>query len=112
PFTWQIVVAGGTAPAFDATITDALPPDWSYVPGTTTITTPYGTSTTDPTCAATCTWTGLVSGPGQPLAPGQTITIQFAATPGPSLATPSTTGPVDHLETATVTVHDASGSAG
>ncbi|MGD0833546.1 MAG: hypothetical protein ABSA40_03855 [Candidatus Dormibacteria bacterium] len=96
PFTWQVVVKNNTSVAVADTlaVTDTLPADWSYDPGSTTITFPSGPpSTADPTITPQAggdilSWSGLGT-----LQPGQTLTVVYQATPSMALQTPATTGP-------------------
>ncbi len=110
-FTWRIVATNQTteptAAAYGVDIDDVLPAGWVYQVGSASITTPYGTVTTDPVCTPNCAtpgaallWSNLVSGAGQPLNPGATITIDFDAVPQASLLTVGTTGSFDHTNTA------------
>ena len=122
PFTWQVVATNASGPtvddAFDVAVTDTLPPGWSYVANSARVTTPYATgSAIEPACAPSCasgatlSWPGLVSGVGQPLAPGATITVRLDATPGPSLLAVGTTGTHDHVNTAAAAAADRSGAS-
>ena len=67
-------------------VSDNLPPNWTYVPGSALVTRPSRTTQIEPTttgCSANndICWAGLGS-----LAPGQLSTIVFKATPGPGVA--------------------------
>ena len=123
PFTWQLLATNTatepTAAAYGVDLADVLPADWVYEPGSTTITTPYGTATTEPVCVPDCAtagaslyWTNLVTGAGQPLAPGATITIRFDAVPQAVLLAVGTTGAFDHVNTGQVVgADDANGAS-
>jgi uncharacterized repeat protein (TIGR01451 family)/fimbrial isopeptide formation D2 family protein len=123
PFTWQIVATNTatepTAAAYGIDLADQLPAGWVYEPGSSTITTPHGSATTDPTCTPSCAtpgaelrWTDVVSGLAQPLNPGASVTIRFDAVPQSSLLAVGTTGSHDHVNTARATdAEDATGSA-
>ena len=117
PFDWRIVAtnqtAEPTAPAYNVDIDDTLPAGWVYVNNSASVTTPYGTVSTNPVCTPTCAtpgaalqWSNLVSGGAQPLAPGATITVNFQATPQASLLAIGTTGTFDHTNTAGVDAED------
>lgn len=132
PFTWELTVTNDdtVASAFNVDITDVLPAGWTYVTGSATVTTPHGAATIDPVCAAsfgscndaatrnveTLTWIDAVAGVGEPLAPGEEITISFDAVPqSAALSDPAYTGydsgaGFEHLNTASTTGEDASGS--
>ncbi|NNC79620.1 MAG: hypothetical protein HKN94_05650, partial [Acidimicrobiales bacterium] len=137
PFTWEITVTNidATASAYNVDVVDVLPEGWTFDPGSVAIVTPFGPATTDPGCAAdvgvcadpsalnieTLTWTDLVSGPTEPLGPGETITISFTATPQAAALTSTPAigdahtgydggaGPV-HTNQASTSGEDASGS--
>ena len=117
PFNWRIVAtnqtAEPTAPAYNVDIDDTLPAGWVYVNNSASVTTPYGTVSTNPICTPDCVapgaamqWSNLVSGNLQPLEPGETITIDFQATPQASLLAIGTTGTFDHTNTAGVDAED------
>jgi large repetitive protein len=126
PFTWRIratnQTAEPTAPAYNVDLDDTLPSGWVYTANSATITTPYGTVSgvsANPTCSPSCatpgavlTWSNVVSGSGQPLAPGAQVTIDFQATPQSSLLTVGTTGTFDHVNTAGVDAEDVTGATG
>ncbi len=100
PFTWQLVIRNtdSVASLYGVDATDTLPPGWTYIPGSATVTVDNpgpGTPTpVEPTCAAdtgacndpaalneeTLTWTDLISGTDA-LGPGETITITLQAIP-------------------------------
>ncbi|MDH3680139.1 MAG: isopeptide-forming domain-containing fimbrial protein, partial [Acidimicrobiia bacterium] len=139
-FTWTITVTNtdAVAPAFGIDVVDQLPEGWTYDTGSAQVTTPHngGPVQVEPSCAAspsgscataadlnteTLTWTDLVSGSGEPLAPGETITIELTATPqsaalasSPAIGE-SFTGHIGgtgfaHSNDVTVTGEDATGS--
>lgn len=122
-FTWQIVATNQatepTAAAYGVDVDDVLPAGWVYQTGSATVTTPYGTTTTNPTCTPDCAtpgatllWTDVVTGAGQPLNPGATVTITFDAVPQSSLLAIGTTGTFVHTNTAGVAgANDANGAA-
>ncbi len=112
-FTWQLVAtntaAEPTAAAYGVDLADQLPAGWVYAPGSTTITTPYGSATTEPVCTPSCAtpgaalaWNDVVTGALQPLNPGATVTIRFDAVPQSSLLAVGTTGTHDHVNTGSV----------
>ncbi|MFN8021235.1 MAG: SdrD B-like domain-containing protein [Acidimicrobiales bacterium] len=123
PFTWQLVATNNatepTAAAFGVDLADVLPADWVYQAGSTSITTPYGSATTEPTCVPDCAtagatlyWTNVVNGAGQPLTPGATVTIRFDAVPQAVLLAVGTTGAYDHVNTGKVVgAEDANGAS-
>ncbi|HRE02214.1 MAG TPA: isopeptide-forming domain-containing fimbrial protein, partial [Ilumatobacteraceae bacterium] len=108
PFTWQVVVANTdtVATLFNYDLADNLPPGWTYVASSATVTsvTSGGTPgvgaiaaaptiTGDGTIAEpqTMTWTNLGN-----LPPNATVTIRYQATPSAALETLATTGAHDH----------------
>lgn len=133
-FSWTVVVTNtdAVASAYNVDVADVLPEGWVYDANSARVTTPYVTDlAVEPTCSAdtgscadsaalnveTLTWTDVISGAGQPLAPGQTITIVFTATPSSTVLTPdqatgeSFTGPGNpHTNNVTVTGEDSTGS--
>jgi len=122
-FAWRIVATNTasepTAAAYGVDIDDVLPAGWVYQTGSTSITTPYGTITTDPVCTPSCAtpgatllWSNVVSGVGQPLNPAAIITVNFNAVPQASLLTVPTTGTFAHTNTAGVDgAEDVTGSS-
>ena len=140
PFSWTITVTNtdSVASAFNIDITDVLPDGWTYDVGSATVTTPHngGPVAVEPTCVAdsgtcgqaavlnieTLSWTNLVAGATEPVAPGETITIVLTATPQSAVLTPDqTTGEsftgydaatgFAHTNAASVAGEDATGSA-
>lgn len=133
-FSWTVVVTNNdaAASAFNVDVADVLPVGWVYDANSARVTSPFATdAAVEPACSAdagscgdsatlnteTLTWTDLVSGASQPLAPGETITIVFTATPSSAVLTPdqatgeSFTGPTNaHTNNVTVTGEDVSGS--
>lgn len=121
-FTWQIVVTNASGAtidnAFNVDVSDVLPADWDYVNGSARVTTPYVTNAAvEPGCAPSCatggtvSWANLVSGVGQPLAPGATITVRLATTPTSAVLTVPKTGTFDHTNTASVAGEDRTGAS-
>ena len=122
PFAWRIVATNQatepTAAAYGVDIDDVLPAGWVYQSGSTSITTPHGTITTDPVCTPSCAtpgatllWSNVVNGAGQPLNPAATITVNFNAIPQSSLLTMGTTGAFDHINVAGIAgVEDVTGA--
>jgi uncharacterized repeat protein (TIGR01451 family) len=106
-FPWRIVAANtsATAGAANVTVTDTLPPNWSYVPGSSKV---DGTTVADPAgSGATLEWT-LAS---LPAASSKTIT--FAAKPALAAATTPGTGPEANVNTAQITgASDEAGNSG
>ncbi len=135
PFTWTITITNTdpVASAYGVDASDVLPEGWTYDPASATVTTPYGTTPVEPVCTAdtglcndaaslnieTLQWTDLVTGPAQPLAPGQSIVITITATPQAAALTSSPavglahTGPANpHTNAVSVIGEDAIGSTG
>jgi fimbrial isopeptide formation D2 family protein/uncharacterized repeat protein (TIGR01451 family) len=111
-FTWEVKVTNQAtvADADTVAVTDTLPAGWTYDAGSTTITFPSGpASHADPTVSgATLSWSGLGT-----LDPGQTLTVEYQATPSVSLDTASTTGPsYPYPNSAYATAQDNTGAAG
>jgi uncharacterized repeat protein (TIGR01451 family)/fimbrial isopeptide formation D2 family protein len=80
-FGWRVVVrnAATTAVAFDPSVVDTLPPDWTYDAGSTSIT---GLPTAEPTVTPKPGGDELEwDFSGQTIAPGASVTILFTATP-------------------------------
>lgn len=133
-FSWTVVVTSTdtTASAFNVDLVDVLPPGWVYDANSARVTTPFASNVAvEPTCSAdtgacgdaaalnseTLSWNDLVSGAAQPLAPTETITVVFTATPSSAVLTPdqvtgeSFTGPTNaHTNNVTVAAEDSSGS--
>lgn len=133
-FSWTVVVTNNdtSASAFNVDLVDVLPEGWVYDANSARVTTPFVTNVAvEPSCSAdvgacddaaalnveTLTWADVTSGAGQPLAPAETITIVFTATPSSTVLTPdqatgeSFTGPTNgHTNNVTVTGEDVSGS--
>lgn len=123
PFLWRIVATNNatepTAAAYGVDIDDVLPAGWVYRTGSAFVVTPHGSALVEPTCTPDCAtpgatllWADVVSGAGQPLSPGATITIEFEAEPQASLLTVGTTGTFAHTNTAGVAADDARGASG
>ncbi|MCP3937918.1 MAG: isopeptide-forming domain-containing fimbrial protein [Actinomycetia bacterium] len=106
PFSWTVVVTNtdAVAAAYNVNVSDVLPAGWTYDTASAQVTTPHngGPAAVDPACSPdagscgdaavlnteTLDWALLVSGPAEPLAPGQTVTITFTATPQSAALTP------------------------
>ncbi|MCB0990119.1 MAG: DUF11 domain-containing protein [Acidimicrobiales bacterium] len=119
PFSWTITVtnADPSAPAYNVDISDTLPAGWTYDASSAQVTTPHngGPVQVEPVCtpdsgscgdagslnSETLDWADLVSGIGEPLGPGQTITIVLTATPQSAALTP------DQLTGETYTGYDS-----
>lgn len=133
-FSWTVVITNTdpVASAFNVDLVDVLPEGWVYDANSARVTTPFVTNVAvEPTCSAdtgscadaaalnveTLTWTDLTVGLAQPLAPSETITVVFTATPSSTVLTPdqatgeSFTGPGNpHTNNVTVTGEDSTGS--
>jgi uncharacterized repeat protein (TIGR01451 family)/fimbrial isopeptide formation D2 family protein/LPXTG-motif cell wall-anchored protein len=121
PFTWSLTVTNASdfAALYGTDLQDVLPQDWTYVPGSTTVVSATGVTPSplvlgDPVETApaggngpTLTWTDIAT-----LAPLGTFTIRYQAIPTSALATVATTGPFAHVNKATVTGDDGTGSPG
>ncbi len=123
PFEWLIQVENiaPSASAFNVDVRDLLPAGWTYVANSALVTTPFGGPTQiEPAIfASNLTWDNAVSGPAQPLGPGETITITLDAVPEAALLAPdvptaiTNTGPANlHTNSAVVTGEDSSGALG
>lgn len=109
PFGWKIVVTNdSSAPARSVVVNDALPANWRYTAGSSSVvvTDPVFTGSIEPTGgpAGPLTWTT-----GRDLAPGATMTITFSSQP--QQAAIGAPGPV-HTNSAGVVVRDATGATG
>ena len=134
-FSWTVVVTNtdAVAPAFNVDLVDVLPVGWTYDATSALVTTPHngGPTAVEPSCSAdtgacndaaslnieTLTWTDVISGSSEPLAPGATITLTFTATPQSAALTPnqatgeSFTGPANgHTNNVSTIGEDATGS--
>ena len=102
PFTWRVVVTntGTLAVAHDLDVTDVLPADWTYVPGSAQL---DGTPVGNPSISGqTLTWDDLVAS----LAPGASRVLTFQALP----QTGARTNPNPHVAQASVDWEDESGA--
>ncbi len=120
-FAWQITITntgGGTAAKVD--VTDLLPRNWTYVTGSTTITTPSGVTTPNPTTPIPdlnpdpndvepkLTWLNVGA-----LSPGQSLTVAFRAVPTPEVAdNPGVGSGQPHTNQASAATTDNAGFAG
>ena len=108
PFGWRIVVTNGatTAKAFDTVVRDVLPPDWTYNPGSTSIT---GATGGDPAVAPNASGDVLTwNFNGQVIQPGASVVITFTATP----QLPARANPPVQVNDADAKTKDASGAGG
>lgn len=105
PYTWKVVLTNdSSATAYATTVTDTLPEHWSYDTGSAeiTVTDPAFSDQVDPSVTGqTLTWET-----GRAIAPGETMTIVYTATP--SLDAVDNTNP--NVNTASVQVADATGA--
>lgn len=100
PFTWRIVTTNtGPGQATSTVVSDTLPAGWVYVAGSSTITAPSGVTTVDPTGTTTLAWAPVA------LASGQSVTVQFQATPEAGTAVSGT----DVTNNAAAAANDAGG---
>ncbi len=113
-YTWTITTTNnGNGTAYAVGISDNLPPNWTYVPGSAQVTRPSGTTQIEPT-ATDCgpnndiCWNGLGD-----LAPGQQIRIVFQATPGDGVTTdPGIGSTIPHINSTSSTAQDTTGATG
>lgn len=110
PFPWRVVVrnTSATATASDVVVTDTLPRSWSYDSGSATVDAvaraPFVTANA---AGDRLDWT-IAS-----LAPGQTATIAFTATPAPAAADDPGTGARANVNSALVSsARDEAGNTG
>lgn len=113
PVTWRIVVANdGGGSAYDVVVTDTLPPNWTYQPGSSQL---AGAVIDDPDIdSSTLTWVldDLAAAPVV-IAPDSSVTIEFVAVPGPDVVDDPEVGSTNpHTNTASATADDASGAPG
>ncbi|HEX7740376.1 MAG TPA: isopeptide-forming domain-containing fimbrial protein, partial [Marmoricola sp.] len=112
PVTWRVTATNDTDVAtHDVTITDTLPPNWSYVPGSAQVSVLGGaTSQVEPTVSGqTLTWTDLGDLPSK----NDAIVVDYAAKPGAGVVTsPGVGSGIDHVNTAAVTAEDDEGRTG
>ncbi|MEM8745713.1 MAG: SdrD B-like domain-containing protein, partial [Actinomycetota bacterium] len=111
-FRWRLEVFNdGAVSAFDVDVTDTLPTDWLYEPGSATLDTGAGpVALADPAggTAGPLVWTDVVA----ELDGGDSFVIEFDTQPQPALLTLATTGTFDHVNDSGVTGDDASGADG
>ncbi len=122
-FTWQIVVTNtGTAPTGSLTVTDTLPPNWQFVPGSLAFSVAGAPAAIgDPevrtvNVAGSFTQTLTATGPIQ-LAPGAVAVGRFLAVPrdlvsGSVVRNPGVGTSVPHTNRVTTTATDAAGFPG
>jgi len=113
-FTWQIAVTNsGNADAFDVDVSDVLPPNWSFVAGSATVSISGGpTQTVVPTGSAivgavqTLTFTDLGD-----LAVGESLVIRLNTVPSTAVVIDPTVGStIAHTNSAVATGDDVTGS--
>ncbi len=115
PFTWRVVVTNNSdATAYDIDFADVLPPDWDYVADSAVFTPPGSpTGEIEPTTITpapggdTLAWADVTD-----LAPTESVTLTFDATPAIEAAVTTGTGSGNpHVNTASSTFDDGSGSS-
>jgi uncharacterized repeat protein (TIGR01451 family)/fimbrial isopeptide formation D2 family protein/LPXTG-motif cell wall-anchored protein len=114
-FGWKLTVTDtGAGTAYAVGVTDTLPANWTYDPGSAQVVVNGGpASQLDPVTGLagsvqTLTWTGLGTLPA-----GTNLTINYTATPQPGAASsPGVGSTVNHTNTATATAQDATGATG
>ena len=120
PYPWRITVTNtGDATTYDVVVSDSLPPNWRYEPGTSVITRPGGSPVPEAPSNAdvvgdvqSLTW-GAPGDPVGDLLPGESLTIDFAATPQTQVTSNPTVGSaVPHLNEAEAVAVDGAGFPG
>lgn len=118
--TWRIVTENtGDGSAFDLVIGDVLPPNWTYVAGSTVVVVPGDPDPLDPAPVpvlgadpagrVTLTWSDFLV----ELEPDQQVTIEFQAVPGPDVVDdPGIGSIVPHTNDTTSTADDRSVAPG
>jgi large repetitive protein len=108
PFTWRVVVSNtaSVATAESVDVSDVLPANWTYVPGSASFT-PGGAA--EPTIAGSqLTWDNVGD-----IAPGGQIVLTFQARPTVDAITDPGTGPGSpNVNDVSATAVDASGASG
>ena len=112
PFTWRVVVTNTShvAVARNVDVKDTLPPNWSYIAGTSVLT-PGGTA--NPAIVSNAggdqlTWNNVTD-----LAPGASVTVVFQAKPSLAAATTPGNGVANpHTNTAVSSADDTTGASG
>ncbi len=108
PFGWRIVVADTSAGAAakQLTVSDVLPNDWTYVPGSAQL---GAAAIADPAIAGqTLTWTNVIGSLGA----GTNQVLTFTAIPQTAAALNRGVGPANpHIANASVVYRDATGAA-
>ncbi|MDQ8046356.1 MAG: hypothetical protein REI11_17260, partial [Patulibacter sp.] len=110
PFTWRVVVTNtsATAAATKLTITDTLPKNWTYEPGTSAFTSGV---TSEPTVATNSAGDQLTWATNNGLAAGASTTLTYQARPTfASIASNGTGATHPHTNTANASVLDAVGA--
>lgn len=110
PFGWRVVVTNTAtaATAYDVDVTDALPPNWEYVGGSSVLTPGADADPAIVPHAAgdTLTWSDVTD-----LTPGQQLVVEFEAKPLLASATnPGHGAAHPHINTAVSSADDSSGS--
>lgn len=111
--TWEIEVTNvGDGSAFSVDVVDLLPPNWTYDASSTTVVAPGGTTTPEPVVTPGARdqleWADL----GE-LAPGESLTVTFDATPGTDVTTlPGVGSSTAHVNDTSVTAVDGSAAPG
>ncbi len=105
-FTWRVSVTNtsSTASAKNLTVTDTLPKDWDYEPGSTLFT---AGSTANPTITSLASGDQLVWNTTIPLAPGASVVLTYQARATLASATSIGTGTAPaarHINSATASV--------
>jgi large repetitive protein len=114
-FGWKLTVTNtGAGTGYAVGVTDTLPANWTYDPGSAQVVLNGGPAgQLDPATSLagsvqTLTWAGLGSLPA-----GTNLTINYTATPQSGAAgTPGVGSTVNHTNTATATTQDATGATG
>jgi uncharacterized repeat protein (TIGR01451 family)/LPXTG-motif cell wall-anchored protein len=112
-YTWTVRVTNtGGAVGFGVDVTDDLPLNWTYVPGSAVVqvggdpSAPVEPDVLDVGPAQLLVWTDLGS-----LLPGESLTIVYRAVPGPGVVTlPGVGSTVPHVNGAVAFGEDATGS--
>ncbi len=106
PFPWRVVVTNtsAVATAKSISLTDVLPPSWTYVAGSASFTQGSATVAITPGAGGDqLTWSNVTD-----LAPGASTILTFQATPGTGAAA----NPNPNQNSVTTTAQDTSGATG
>ncbi len=115
PYTWTVTTTNtGGAQAFAVDVTDTLPANWAYVPGSATVRVAGGPATPiDPFTITVGTrdrlfWVNIAE-----LQPGEAVVVTYQAVPGPAVVTdPGVGSGTPHVNEAVAVGEDATTATG